>query len=266
MFCHMLPATVAASHSGADVRPKGAAARAVVPAGPSRRTSGALSCRSISYPQWKVMAPRRRARVASVPHPDQTRTRHCTCRRNPCRPPTSHAGAGARLGPVCQAAPASSSPVVDRTINPRVASLKESKTMALTDLARSMKEAGKPVRWGSGKSSSSPLCAGCRARVQRISAASVSEIHPTMRSRRVSSLSARFAPCLRVFRSSASPPASPTLTPRPRSWRRGESSIALLKLVCAACAWLAALLPALSLRAVFLCNFFFTTLRRRLLI
>ena len=35
---------------------------------------------------------------------------------------------------------------VDRGINPRVASLNESKTMALTDLARSMKEAGKPVR------------------------------------------------------------------------------------------------------------------------
>jgi len=35
---------------------------------------------------------------------------------------------------------------VDRSLNPRVASLNESKTMALTDLARAMKEEGKPVR------------------------------------------------------------------------------------------------------------------------
>lgn len=34
---------------------------------------------------------------------------------------------------------------VDQTLNPRVASLRESKTMALTDLARSMKESGLPV-------------------------------------------------------------------------------------------------------------------------
>ena len=34
----------------------------------------------------------------------------------------------------------------DLGVNPRVASLKESKTMALTDLARSMKEEGKPAR------------------------------------------------------------------------------------------------------------------------
>lgn len=34
----------------------------------------------------------------------------------------------------------------DLGLNPRVASLKESKTMALTDLARAMKEEGKPVR------------------------------------------------------------------------------------------------------------------------
>ena len=33
-----------------------------------------------------------------------------------------------------------------RTLNPRVASLNESKTMVLTDLARAMKEEGKPVR------------------------------------------------------------------------------------------------------------------------
>ena len=35
---------------------------------------------------------------------------------------------------------------VDQTLNPRVAALKSSKTMALTDLARSLKEAGVPVR------------------------------------------------------------------------------------------------------------------------
>ena len=34
---------------------------------------------------------------------------------------------------------------VDQSLNPRVASLRESKTMALTDLARSMKESGLPV-------------------------------------------------------------------------------------------------------------------------
>ena len=34
---------------------------------------------------------------------------------------------------------------VDQGLNPRVASLRESKTMALTDLARSMKESGLPV-------------------------------------------------------------------------------------------------------------------------
>lgn len=34
---------------------------------------------------------------------------------------------------------------VDQTLNPRVASLRPSKTMALTDLARSMKEAGQDV-------------------------------------------------------------------------------------------------------------------------
>ena len=35
---------------------------------------------------------------------------------------------------------------VPQTLNPRVASLNESKTMVLTDLARAMKEEGKPVR------------------------------------------------------------------------------------------------------------------------
>jgi hypothetical protein len=45
----------------------------------------------------------------------------------------------------CRAA-ASPAGGVERSINPRVASLNESKTMALTDLARAMKEAGKPVR------------------------------------------------------------------------------------------------------------------------
>ena len=35
---------------------------------------------------------------------------------------------------------------MDQTLNPRVASLKSSKTMALTDLARSLKEQGVPVR------------------------------------------------------------------------------------------------------------------------
>ena len=34
---------------------------------------------------------------------------------------------------------------MDQGLNPRVASLRESKTMALTDLARSMKESGLPV-------------------------------------------------------------------------------------------------------------------------
>ena len=40
----------------------------------------------------------------------------------------------------------------DLGLNPRVASLKESKTKALTDLARAMKEEGKPVRARVGRS------------------------------------------------------------------------------------------------------------------
>lgn len=49
----------------------------------------------------------------------------------------------------------------DLGLNPRVASLKESKTMALTDLARAMKEEGKPVRPAPPlvRHASSPPCA-----------------------------------------------------------------------------------------------------------
>lgn len=42
----------------------------------------------------------------------------------------------------CSAAPTMSSVAVDQTLNPAVATVKPSKTMALTDLATSMKEAG----------------------------------------------------------------------------------------------------------------------------
>jgi hypothetical protein len=62
----------------------------------------------------------------------------CTLRNN--------AGAARRNGALHCRAAAAPAGSVDRTINPRVASLNESKTMALTDLARAMKEAGKPVR------------------------------------------------------------------------------------------------------------------------
>jgi 3'-phosphoadenosine 5'-phosphosulfate (PAPS) 3'-phosphatase len=47
---------------------------------------------------------------------------------------------------LCRAAPAAAAAAagrdVDQTLNPRVASLSISKTMALTDMARSMKESG----------------------------------------------------------------------------------------------------------------------------
>jgi aspartate/glutamate/aspartate-prephenate aminotransferase len=43
---------------------------------------------------------------------------------------------------------AAAAPEVDQTLNPLVAGLKVSKTMALTDLARSMKESGIDVRGG----------------------------------------------------------------------------------------------------------------------
>jgi hypothetical protein len=56
---------------------------------------------------------------------------------------------------VLRAAAADAPVSVDQTLNPLVASLSVSKTMALTDLARSMKESGIDV-----SSSSSSTCAG----------------------------------------------------------------------------------------------------------
>ena len=52
------------------------------------------------------------------------------------------AGRRAAPAPPVVAASAAMEPVVDQTLNPRVAALKPSKTMALTDLGRQMKEDG----------------------------------------------------------------------------------------------------------------------------
>jgi hypothetical protein len=55
------------------------------------------------------------------------------------------ASAGAGAGASSRRCAVSVVAEVDETLNPRVASLRESKTMALTDLARSMKESGQDV-------------------------------------------------------------------------------------------------------------------------
>jgi hypothetical protein len=94
--------------------------------------------------------------------PSQLRQQQLAGKQQPAR--SIPAGAPAAVRPVQQqqrqqqvllrAAAADAAVSVDQTLNPLVASLSVSKTMALTDLARSMKESGIDV-------SSRPLLQDC---------------------------------------------------------------------------------------------------------
>jgi hypothetical protein len=115
---------------------------------------GALPCSSAA--RAAQLAPRscRRARapgaLATPRAPHARFMLHTACAgralTRAARACATHTGAARRDGALRCRASAAAAGGVDRTINPRVASLNESKTMALTDLARAMKEAGKPVR------------------------------------------------------------------------------------------------------------------------
>jgi len=74
---------------------------------------------------------------------------------------------------------------VDQTLNPLVAGLKVSKTMALTDLARSMKESGIDVRaavvLSCGRANAGPVSKEERQQQQQAgssSSSSVCTVHP----------------------------------------------------------------------------------------
>jgi hypothetical protein len=79
--------------------------------------------------------------VVAVPSLQASSWRHSTGSSNASQQPQQ------QLQLVCRAVSAAAGGAapgseVDQTLNPRVASLRVSKTMALTDLARSMKESG----------------------------------------------------------------------------------------------------------------------------
>lgn len=67
---------------------------------------------------------------------------------SPAQPISCPANASRSTVAMSAAAAPAGAVKVDTTLNPLVASVKPSKTMALTDLATSMKESGIDVRWG----------------------------------------------------------------------------------------------------------------------
>ncbi len=85
-----------------------------------------------------------RPATAAPAHPASSSRPAVRALQSSCRPrPAAMAAAAQQAVGVSDGAHAGIA--VDQTLNPRVAGLKLSKTMALTDMARSMKEAGVDV-------------------------------------------------------------------------------------------------------------------------
>lgn len=91
--------------------------------------------RALSPPS-SLMCP---AAAAAAARRHRLPTRCCCRRSSPLFPAALHCAA---MAPSASSAPAV---VVDTTLNPRVAALKPSKTMALTDLATRLKEEGADI-------------------------------------------------------------------------------------------------------------------------